>query len=199
MGNLFLFVDVTNPTWLVYVALLVVAVYFRFSRIFTIRNLDLALLLLISTAIVVTGDYRHAPVEKLSAAEDSGSVDVAAAALSEAPREADAHDRVSSPIVSDDSSPAVDPSTPGVTENPAAPAEGESSSGDAPSGEEKFVYPEYKWGSMALMGLTVLLLVRLIFDESLTRRPRLEQNLNQAGLTFLCIPSFAILRVGHSE
>jgi hypothetical protein len=55
---------------------------------------------------------------------------------------------------------------------------------------------EYQWGSVTLLGLTLFLLVRLIFDESLTRRPRLEQNLNQAGLTFLCIPAFAIPMIG---
>ena len=38
-----------------------------------------------------------------------------------------------------------------------------------------------------------MLLVRLMLDESLTRRPRLDQNLNFAGLTFLCIPAFGIL------
>ena len=46
------------------------------------------------------------------------------------------------------------------------------------------------------MALAVLLVVRLLLDESLTRRPRLDQNLNQAGLTFLCIPAFVILGFG---
>ena len=57
-------------------------------------------------------------------------------------------------------------------------------------------HPAYTWSSLALVSLGVLLVVRLIFDESLTRRPRLDQNLNQAGLTFLCIPAFAILAFG---
>ena len=58
MEKSFLFTDVTNPTWLVYVAFLVIAGFFRFSRFLTIRNLDLTLLLLLSTAIVVAGVYR---------------------------------------------------------------------------------------------------------------------------------------------
>jgi hypothetical protein len=60
---------------------------------------------------------------------------------------------------------------------------------------EKQKHPIYLWSSMTLMGLTLLLIIRLLFDESLTRRPRLDQNLNQAGLTFLCIPAFAILMI----
>ena len=64
MEKSFLFVYVTNPTWLAYVAFLVIAVFFRFGRILTIRNLDLTLLLLLSTAIVVAGVYRNAPFER---------------------------------------------------------------------------------------------------------------------------------------
>lgn len=136
MEKSFLFVDVTNPTWLVYVGLLVFAVFFRFTRILTVRNLDLTLLLLLSTALVVTAVYRDAPVPQ---------ADEAAAVL---------------------------------------------------SAESVAVHPVYLWGSLTLLGLTLFLLIRLVFDESLTRRPRLEQNLNQAGLTFLCIPAFAIPMVG---
>jgi hypothetical protein len=51
----------------------------------------------------------------------------------------------------------------------------------------------HRWGSLCLVGFTLLLLVRLVLDESLTRRPKLDQNLNTAGLLFLCIPAFAIL------
>ncbi|MBC7966723.1 MAG: hypothetical protein H7Z17_12465 [Fuerstia sp.] len=57
-------------------------------------------------------------------------------------------------------------------------------------------HPLETWSSLALVALAVLLVVRLLFDESLTRRPRLDQNLNSAGLTCLCIPAFAILAAG---
>jgi len=181
MGNLFIFVDVTNPTWLVYVALLVVAVYFRFTRIFTIRNLDLALLLLISTVTVVTGEYRDRPFE--------------ASKLTEVPVPPEAEITASEPrtLESTEARSAVDgkehqAELAGLVDQDSEPV--------LPGpGDEKLVHPVYKWGSMILMGLTLLLLLRLVMDESLTRRPRLEQNLNQAGLTFLCIPSFAILMV----
>ena len=55
------------------------------------------------------------------------------------------------------------------------------------------VDPVYRWVTVAGLILSVLLVVRLIFDESLTRRPRLEQNMNKAGLTFLLVPAFFIL------
>ena len=54
----FLSMDLANPTWWAYVGLLVIAVYFRFSRFFSIRNLDLLLLLAVSTSLTATVLYR---------------------------------------------------------------------------------------------------------------------------------------------
>jgi hypothetical protein len=123
----FLYVDVAHPTWLFYAALLVLAVFFRFSRLLSVRNLDVGLILALSAALVLTDNWTT-------------------------------------------SSSAVGPEV--------QPA----SQGDLS-----------QWSTIVLLSLSVLLIVRLIFDESLTRRPRLGQNLNQAGLAFLCVPAFAIL------
>ena len=40
-----------------------------------------------------------------------------------------------------------------------------------------------------------ILMLRLIFDGYFTRRPRLEQNLNTPGLTFLCAVAFVFLSI----
>lgn len=116
----FLVFRLGDQTWLVYVSLLVVAVFFRFSRPFAVRNLDLMILLTLSAALVA-------------------------------------------PAWSDDNRTLKE------------------------------------WMSFSLLTLSVLLILRLIFDEALTRRPRLEQNLNQAGITFLCIPAFAFLMTSVFE
>lgn len=123
----FLYIDVAHPTWLFYAALLVCAVFFRFSRLLSVRNLDLGLILAISTSLVLTGTWPS------TASESTQSV------LSEA------------------------------------------------------VGSLSRYSPTILLVLSALLIIRLIFDESLTRRPRLEQNLNQQGLTFLCVPAFVIL------
>lgn len=123
----FLHVDVTHPAWLFYAALLVLAVFFRFSRLISVRNLDLLLILAISTTLILTATW---------------------------------------------------PSTADVsTQSVASEAVGSLS----------------RYSPTILLGLSVMLIIRLIFDESLTRRPRLEQNLNQQGMTFLCVPAFVIL------
>ena len=50
-------------------------------------------------------------------------------------------------------------------------------------------------GFVWLFGLSGVLLLRLVFDSYFTRRPRLEQNLNSQGLTFLGIVAFLFLSV----
>lgn len=248
MEKSFLFTDVTNPTWLAYVAFLVIAVFFRFSRFLSIRNLDVTLLLLLSTAIVVAGVYRDkvwvppvapegsttlvepGPVQpELSqpdsappvqpggnvapASEISDSDAIPGASEGLVPDKADS---VSLRIAASaggapDSDAAAGPvaDVAAIGESSSNPSGGDSAAGNAE--DAALTYPElpsiensssgprshpiYTWASVALMGLTMLLILRLIFDESLTRRPRLDQNLNQAGITFLCIPAFAILMV----
>lgn len=159
MNREFLFVDVTDPTWLVYVALLVIAVYFRFTRLWTIRNLDITLLLVVSAAIVVTVSYRNRPGTSLTESQANAS---------DADLLPDSADYASA---------------------------GTNGAASEDLTDTDSVHPAHRWGSMVLLGLTLLLLIRLILDETLTRRPRLEQNLNQAGLTFLCFPAFALLMI----
>jgi hypothetical protein len=101
---------VGSATWLYLSFFLIVAVYFRFNRIVTLRNGDLLTLLAISPGILLA---------KLG-----------------------------------------------------------SSSG-------------YVW----LFIVCGILMLRLIFDGYFTRRPRLEQNLNTPGLTFLCAVAFVFLSI----
>ena len=150
----FIFINISSPQWLVYSAVLLLAIFFRFSRIWSVRNLDLLLLLTLSGTIVVSAtlDPQAKPLVTNDATEnDSLRADSATKTLDELPS-------VAPPNIM---APSVD--------------------------------PVYRWVTVAGLILSVLLVVRLIFDESLTRRPRLEQNMNKAGLTFLLVPAFFIL------
>lgn len=100
--------QLNDPTWFYLSFLLILAVYFKFSRLWSIRNFDLVLLLLISPGLLLVRD-------------------------------------------------------------------------DATLG--------YGW----LFGITGLLLVRTLSDGLITRRPRLEQNMNAAGMAFLCAATFLFL------
>lgn len=103
--------EVNGPTWFYLSSLLIVAVYFRFNRLWSVRNLDLLLLLSLSPGLLFVG----APTS------------------------------------------------------------------ESPVG--------YVW----LFAVSAAILLRLWLDPILTRRPRLEQNLNPAGLTFLCLSAVAFL------
>ena len=100
-----------DPTWFYLSFLLIVAVYFKFSRFWSIRNLDLALLLLIAPGLLLVRN-----------------------------------------------------------------------------GDETAAFG-YGW----LFVATGLLLVRAVTDSLITRRPRLEQNMNAAGMAFLCAATFLFL------
>ncbi|MBM4076576.1 MAG: hypothetical protein FJ267_13175, partial [Planctomycetes bacterium] len=96
--------QVNAPTWFYLSILLILAVFYRFGRVWSIRNFDLSFMLLLAPGLLFV---RAAP---------DGS----------------------------------------------------------PLG--------YYW----LFTVSGLMLARLIFDSAFTRRPRMEQNLNSAGMAFLC-------------
>ena len=218
MGKLFPLAPVADLPWLAYASLLVIAVYFRFSRALTIRNLDLILILLIAAAVVVCSHFRDVPYfaakDESSPAAENG-VDPPSSVMTSqnltgeaAPNgvvaESPAKVMAESTVVSDTSANGSTAGTPvesrstevRTSELPAT----ESLAGELPESHGDSMvggnHPFYTWSILALVALAVLLVVRLLFDESLTRRPRLDQNLNPAGLTFLCIPAFAILAIG---
>lgn len=99
-----------NETWLYLSLLLIVAVYFKFSRLWSVRNLDVILLLFVSPGLLLVRDPETAAIG-------------------------------------------------------------------------------YGWLFLA----TGLFLVRVLTDGLITRRPRLEQNMNAAGMAFLCASTVIFL------
>ncbi|MGQ0634094.1 MAG: hypothetical protein ACT4QC_05775 [Planctomycetaceae bacterium] len=107
---------VSDETWLYLSFLLILAVYFKFSRFWSLRNLDLVLLLLISPGLLLASDKvaQHDP-------------QIAA------------------------------------------------------------------FGYLWLFAVSAVFLVRTLVDGAIVRRPRLEQNMNAAGMMFLCGATFLFL------
>ena len=95
---------VSEPTWFYLSLLLILAVFFKFGRLWSVRNLDLALMLSLAPGLLLVRSTSLMP----------------------------------------------------------------------------------SLGYSFLFAVTGLLLVRLLLDSAFTRRPRLEQNLNPAGMAFLC-------------
>lgn len=114
--------EVNSATWFYLSLLLIVAVYFRFRRLWSLRNLDLILLMSVSPGLLFLDAARSMPVfnevdlEKVRSLRSLG----------------------------------------------------------------------FGW----LFVTTGLFLIRLFADAWFRRRPLIEQNLNAAGLTFLCVAAF---------
>lgn len=219
MDKLFPLVPFDDLPWLGYASLLVIAVYFRFSRALTIRNLDLILVLLIAAAVVISGYFRDVPYptqanEAAAEAEhgaDSPSPSISSQSLTNSTAANQVGEQLSANAVAESTvisetnanestaDVRVKPPSTEVVVSESLVTESDSEEALAKSEFVSMVggnHPLYRWSKLALVVLAVLLVVRLLFDESLTRRPRLDQNLNPAGLTFLCIPAFMILAVG---
>jgi hypothetical protein len=114
--------EVNEATWFYLSLLLIVAVFFRFRRLWSLRNVDLLLLLSMSPGLLLLNMTRGLPM----------------------------------------------------------------TSPDEVLQVEKLRSLGYGW----LFVTTGLCLVRLFFDAWFRRRPLIEQNLNAAGLTFLCVAAF---------
>ncbi len=123
-------------TWVYMSALLVVAVFFKFSRLFSLRNWDLVLLLLLAPGVLMVAQGQKAREEIVRQTRQIAPPDV---------------------------------------ELTVPPAELE------------------LWGYRWLLGVGVLVLVRLLADPFLVRRPLLEPNLSAGGLAFLGLALFVFL------
>jgi hypothetical protein len=163
--------DLSDPTWWAYVGLLILAVYFRFSRVFSVRNFDLLLLIGLSTSLTATLEIRQPPpgqaatirssrLTSLPAQPPPASTVLLVSLLQPNPDELNPQTPTRQP-----------PRTPAISTPDLQPPPGTS---DTPQSRS----PMHRWASLSLVGFTLLLIVRLILDESLTRRPRLDQNLN---------------------
>ena len=173
MEKQFLFVDVANPTWLVYVSVLVLAVFFRFSRLFSVRNLDVLLILLLSTSLVTASAWKSVPPPELAGKTGVSQFEVAVQALSDG-RNTTLQATPKQAIEGQIDLLSQDPGS-GVllTSAEVSTPETPVSAPEADKVSRPQFHPLYQWSSAALLLISVLLMVRLVFDESLTRRPRL--------------------------
>lgn len=164
---LFQYHPVAPTTWFFLSSLLVIALFFKFNRVLSIRNIDLVLLILLAPGMLIL----HAAYlqEQAPTATGAAQSDLAGNTTSSAaptPPEA-----IGPSATVDSANVLSDADRPVVT-----------------------VAEEVKWqGYMWLLGAEALLLVRLLMDPSLTRRPMLSPNLTMGGLTFMALSLFLFL------
>mgnify|MGYP007073180929 CR=1 FL=1 len=186
--------DLNPTTWVYLSSLLIVAIFFKFSRLLSIRNFDLLGLLAIAPGVLMLA-YRGNVAEE-NVPEENVSEETAVQ------NDATTGDGTTS-----------DPATNGVAEDAgqdgatqdtgerpgagAALADANSTDGgnSQPNTSDSGPNPETvrRWGFIVLFSVGFLFLIRLLVDTMLVRRPLLEPNLSPGGLAFLATAMFVFL------
>lgn len=153
-------------TWVYLSSLLTIGLFFKFNRLWSLRNLDLVLLVLLSPGLTLV-------VLGMRAADVEARRVVAAGELAQP---------------QPDESTAGEADTPpdAISADPTA-ADSAGAKADAQQLREPLerALAMQRFGYVWLFGVGLLFLVRLLADPMLTRRPLLEPNLTTGGLVFI--------------
>ena len=150
----FSYQKIDSSTWAYLSSLLLIALFFKFNRFWSIRNLDLLLIVLLAPGLLMIESGRYQTAQSV---RNAASVETSSATLD----------------LGASNTPTIDLPTTGNT-----------------------AVPGFSWqlsGFIWLFSVGLLLLVRLLMDHSLKRRPVLEPNLSQGGLFFFAGSLFLIL------
>ena len=206
---LFQYVPVHPITWVYLSSLLMVGLFFKFGRFWSVRNLDLVLLILLSPGLLLVhfggamikqeqNESASAPLADSGAGSgESGdaSIDTADVPIAVgAPTGAASNAEVSPPT--DLPAPPLAPKdAKEITPVDDFTVLAESADEPAPQPEASplrgraIQYLGFVW----LFGACGLFLIRLLLDPTMVRRPLLEPNLSPGGLTFIGCSLFVFL------
>ncbi|MFO0818786.1 MAG: glycosyltransferase family 87 protein [Pirellulales bacterium] len=207
---LFQYEKVNPTTWAYLSSLLMIGLYFKFSRFWSVRNLDLALLVLLAPGMLLAYygqesaqatwmDLQKARAEKAGEIRRAEEADVANATSAAAADQPAAVEPVAGEPAT--GAPATGAPATGepVTEEQAT---GEPVASSVERASEAVTTAEAAWrkarGVTALGYIWLIvgggvLLIRLLLDPTMARRPLLEPNLSTGGLIFIACSLFIFL------
>jgi hypothetical protein len=189
--------------------------FFKFNRFWSVRNLDLILLILLAPGLLVVQagrrDYRQVLLDKaaLNQAHNEASAalrkqnEMAEASrptyTAETPTQSSATNSSPSPLAAVEAPPATVGET--IAEENPLPAETiprvvlpETGAAMKSLADREAAATSLLWrGYAALLAVCGLMLIRLLFDPTMVRRPLLEPNMSTGGLLFLAACLFVFL------
>ncbi len=199
MSHLLLYYQRPEPaTWVFLSSFLLLSIYFVFHRFFSVRNLDIVLLIMLAPGLMMVFEGRKlqlaveptvttsALAEASKGVEQAKFVAIQAQELAQAIEEQPSLSQESDPVPS-----SLDPR--GQLES------SEASSGyqemlDRPVAPGEWTPQRVEfWGFASLLIACLLLMIRMLIDPALVRRPLLVPNLNIGGLSFIGISLFLFL------
>ncbi|MCA9211208.1 MAG: hypothetical protein KDA55_22770, partial [Planctomycetales bacterium] len=223
---LFEYERIAPTTWAYLSSLLMIGLFFMFNRIWSVRNLDLVLLAMLSPGLLLVYDGRQrfhtaeaANAATVAAAESSGEFTTGDGSTLTAAGSADPTDSASPPAdepASDrfaadrltaendatsarpDATLNSDGANVVIDEAASEPADLEAVGGDStPLTPEQIAMQQARgrelFGFLWLLGVNLCLLIRLLIDPTMVRRPLLEPNLSTGGLAFIGCSLFVFL------
>jgi hypothetical protein len=170
---LFQYVKVYPTTWVYLSSLLMIGLFFKFGRFWSVRNLDLVLLILLAPGLLLVETGRERAAAALSL-EPPASVPTSPADPAPAPEQV-------AMVVGD------------ANESNVAPVQAAQALSAPAERELQRARSIEVLGYFFLFGTGGLLLVRLLLDPTMVRRPLLEPNLTVGGLTFIGCSLFVFL------
>lgn len=176
MNRILYFYEAPEPaTWIFLSSFLLLSIFFVFHRVFSIRNLDVVLLLLLSPGLLMVYEGRRMKLEDLPSISAEQLATGASSAAFKKPIHYIAHQQENQP--NDNFQSAADTDYP--------PKEAELLVWNA----ESLQY----YGFAALLLACAFLTVRMLIDPALVRRPLLVPNLSIGGLGFIGVCLFVFL------
>jgi hypothetical protein len=164
---LFHYRKVDPTTWVYLSSLLTISLFFKFNRFWSVRNLDLALLILLAPGLLMVNQARQEPLAIPAVAASDVAI------------------RSDSPPSNDVN---VQPTALAAPKTDEPGGKATAAQTDA-EGRRRLAYFGYLW----LFGVSALWVVRLLIDPTMVRRPLLEPNLSNGGLLFMGCALFIFL------
>lgn len=200
MSELLLYYRRPEPTTWVYMSsFLTLGIYLVFHRLWSIRNLDIALLILLAPGLLMVHEgQRRSLQQRDQIAIEIEQADVVATSVADADTEStnvpstDSSDSESTRLVTDDDDTLGADSIPSGSLADATLTD----SGDSSEGP---IAQRYSWivlkrsGYIWLFLIEAFLLLRLLLDPLMVRRPMLDPNLTTGGLNFIGISLFIFM------
>lgn len=203
MGEILLNYERPQPaTWVYLSSFLTIGLYFVFHRFWSIRNLDLVLLILLAPGLLIVYEGRQLELEENASqneqmAHNAGNnrslvgkimtLFEAVPLYTVAPRSSDESNEAANTLTVQQDDPINQEDSDSTPEDDAA-TEGES---DLETG---FTSNELqRMGFLYLLTIQAFILVRMMLDPIMSRRPLLDPNLTAGGLMFIGISLFVFM------
>ncbi len=196
MGEILLYYRRPDPTTWVYLSsFLTIGLYFVFHRFWSIRNLDILLMILLAPGLLIVHEgYRRQLIQSEIIAERPGERTMPP----ESKPPSEARDKIPADVASVKSVSILVPIF-AVIQDAAEAANVAQPPDETEEAEAKAEEPVFgprdiqRWGFFYLFIIEALLLLRLMLDPLMVRRPLLDPNLTSGGLTFIGISLFIFM------